>query len=419
MRLFLFLLLAGIIFIPATPADAEEPPGNWSLDFKGGLTSGQFTIDAKRTGHGGVNLRYSMNPLLSFYGNLEVGQFRADESVRNVAGFSNDFFSAGLGMRANVLRMFTDETPLSRRLALYTTAGIGLMAMDVRVTNTDLMGYTGQSFSGSVLALRIGSGVSWRISRRIDVFLQAELNHSDSDLLDGYERHPGATRTGLIAGGDSFINTTAGITVKLGSSSVRHADWTGRSESGRGAIAASHEDELARIQAEIERSDRMKEDLARQLQSLSRTLTEFSELVSTTQQQQLDTHALQISRLEEQLQLLLDEQAELDPAADLPGTDVSESDTPPSDGRGTGVNEPDPDEAQFFVVAGAFRNQDNATRLVQQLREQGFSEAGVQYDAGRDFHVVTYSGFTTREQAEQELARIRAGINPESWIFSP
>lgn len=419
MKFFLFFLMAGIIFIPATCADAQEPSGNWSLDFKGGLTSGQFTIDAQTTGHGGVNLRYSMNPLFSFYGSLEIGQFRADESVRSVAGFSNDFFSAGLGMRANVLRMFTDETPLSRRLALYTTAGIGLMAMDVRVTNTDLVGYTGQSFSGSVLALRVGSGVSWRISRRIDVFLQAELNHSDSDLLDGYERHPGATRTGLIAGGDSFINTTAGITVKLGSSGVRHVDWAGRTEPGRGAIAASHEDELTRIRTEIERSDRMKDDLARQLQSLSRTLSEFSELVSSTQQQQLDTQARQITQLETRLNQLQDELDNLGRAAPLSGTDVSETNPRWSDGRDTGMTEPDADDTRFFVVAGAFRNQDNATRLVQQLREQGFSGAGVQYDAQRDFHVVTYSGFTMREQAEQELARIRAGINPESWIFSP
>ncbi len=392
-----FCALAMIVLICASQSVAEEPPGNWSLDFQGGISSGQFTFGSKITPHGGVKLRYSMNPLVSFYGNLEIGQFRALDSIMDQSGFSNDYFLAGLGARFNVLRMFTGTTPLTERFGLYSTTGMGLMRADVRVNNTSIPGYAGMSYSGNALVLQIGTGITYRISNRIDVFMQTELNHSDSDLLDGYERLPGGSQTGLISGGDSYINTSFGISVKLGSPGAPHAAWHDM-DSRRTAPAASLDWEISRMQAELERSERINEQLARQLQSLSTSLNEFSELVGETQQRRLDTHENQIRSLQNRMDQL---HAGLD---DIP--------EPPEAPRA------DPAADQFFIVAGVFQNPDNAERLRRELLNSGFDQASIIFDDIRDYHIVTYSGYPTREQADAEIERIRAQVNPDAWVFT-
>ncbi len=380
--------------VPA--AAAEERPGNWSLDLKGGITSGHFTFDSKITGQGGFNLRYSMNPLGSFYGTFEVGQFRASESLMEHIGFTNDYFSIGVGVRLNVLRMLAGSAPLTERFAVYTTTGLNLMRADVRVNSTQLVGYAGKNYTGRAMVLRIGAGTAYRISSRLDLFMQAELNHSDSDLLDGYERLPVAPLTGLLSGGDSFINTSIGISVKLGGTGARHSDWH-FSDYRSGTPSPAFEAEIARMKAELERSDRIKNQFAERLQSLNQTLNEFSHLFYTTYQEQVVSHENQLVHLQNRLDLLQSELEELSGRPDVP-VDVG------SEGR-------------FFIVAGVFRNRDNAERLLQQLTADGFGQAGIETDRRRDYHVVVYNSYPTREQADTVLARIRNEVNPESWIF--
>ena len=409
----LAILFAGLLqFVPVHPAAASEEPSSWSLDFKGGVTIAHFTFESRPTGHGLFQLRYSMNPLVSFYGSAGVGTFRASESVMNQAGYSNDYFLGGVGARFNVLRMFGGTSAINDRLALYTTTGIQLLRNDVRVSNRELPGYIGTSYTGNALILNIGAGASFRLNRRIDLFLQTEINHSDSDLLDGYERLPGASRIGFIAGGDSFVNTSAGVTIKLGGSEARHMDWQERQRIHRSAAppSDSHDQELARLQQQIERSDQIKEELARRMQSLAANLTEFSELINTTQQQQLDTQDLKLAQLQDRLDQL---QSQVESLAGRPApevTDPAETVTP--------IAPVDADEARYFVVAGAFRNQDNARRLLEQVIADGYERASIVTDPQRGFYIVTYGGYPVREQAEQAMAQVRARTNPEAWIFA-
>lgn len=404
-------LVCGLMTV--RPVLAGDASGDWSIDFKGGVTSGQFTFDSRMTGHGGLQLRYSMNPVISLYGSFGVGVFRDDKSMMEITGFSNDYFVGGIGARVNVLHMLAGSSSVSERLAVYTTTGIQMMRVDVRVRNRELQGYVGNNFSGNAMVLNLGAGASFRINRRVDLFLQTELNHSDSDLLDGYERLPGSSRTGFISGGDSFINTSAGITVKLGGSDVRHTDWRHREWDARAGSrpASSVEQELARMQEQLERSDRIKEELARRLQSLTANLTEFSELINTTQQQQLDTQDLKLEQMQRQMDQL---QAEIGQIAGRVAPDAPSPQTPAV----TTPPEADPDQPRHYIVAGAFRNRDNAARLLQQITEEGFGQAALVTDAGRGFHIVTYVSYPTREQAEQELARIRSRANPDAWIFT-
>ena len=378
---------------------AEEQPGSWSLDLKGGITSGKFTFDSRISGQGGFNLRYSRNPLISFYGSFEVGQFSASKKIMDQTGFTNDYFTAGFGTRVNVLHMLAGSSSLSDRLALYTTTGVHLMRADVRVNNMNYPGYAAKNYAGPAIIFRAGLGAAYRVGSRVDLFLQTELNHSDSDLLDGYERIPGSgVNTGWISGGDSFINTSAGISLKLGGTAVRHSDWhLNDYRTGTGTPSPALEVEIARMKAEFERSDRMKHQFAERLQSLNQTLNEFSHLFNTTYQDQLSSHENQLQNLQNQMDMLQSE---------LKGMSVRPA-----------VQDEEVTHSRFFIVAGVFRNTDNAERFRVQLLAEGFTEATIETDTERDFHVVVYNGYPTREQAETELSRIRNEINPDSWIF--
>lgn len=411
----LILLWLGFLLTTMAPsAQAESTASggdsdNWSLDFKGGITTGQFTFDSRMTGHGGFQLRYSMNPLVSMYGAFGVGVFRAPDEMMSQTGFSNDYFTGGLGLRVNVLRMLAGHSPVTDRLAVYTTTGLQFMRADVRVRNREVPGYAGNNFSGNAMILNLGAGAAIRINRRVDLFLQTELHHSDSDLLDGYERLPGAPRTGFISGGDSYINTSAGISIKLGGTEVRHADWRYQERGYRTETRpASVERELAELRSELQRSDRIKEELARRLQSMAANLTEFSELVNTTQQQQLDSQELRLEQLQNRVTQLQEELATLSPAT---AAETAGRTAPRDQAQVAG-------DPRYFVVAGAFRNRDNAERLLQQITAQGYGQASIVTDPQRGFHVVTYSGHVVREQAERELVQVRSRVNPDAWIFT-
>ena len=408
----LAILFAGLLqFVPVHPAAASEEPSSWSLDFKGGVTIAHFTFESRPTGHGVFQLRYSMNPLVSLYGSAGVGAFRASETVMDQAGYSNDYFLGGLGARVNVLQMFSSSSGLTNWLGLYTTTGVQLMRNDVRISNRELPGYVGTNFTGNALILNVGAGASLRLNRRIDLFLQTELNHSDSDMLDGYERLPGASRIGFISGGDSFVNTSAGITIKLGGSDARHMDWQERQHIQRSTAppSASYDQELALLQQQLERSDRIKEELARRMQSLAANMTEFSELINTTQQQQLDSQDLKLEQLQDRLDQL---QSQIETLAVRRAPEVADP------AEAAAPSPADADQARYFVVAGAFRNRDNAGRLLEQIRAEGHNRASIVTDPQRGFYIVAYAGYPVREQAEQAMAQVRARINPEAWIFT-
>lgn len=418
LRQIICLAIAGLIIVLSTrPAAAIQESSNWSLDFKGGVSIAHFTFESRPTGHGHFQLRYSLSPIVSLYASTGIGAFRASDSVMNQAGYSNDYFLGGVGARFNVLRMFGGSSGLTDRVGLYTTTGIQLLRSDVRVNERELPGYVGTSYTGNALILNVGAGASVRVNRRIDVFLQTMLNHSDSDMLDGYERLPGASRIGFISGGDSFVNTSAGISIKLGRRDSRHMDWQQRQRIHRSEASPSASgEELAQLKRQIEQSDRITDELARRIQALAAHLTEFSELINSTMRQQLDSQDLKLEQLEARLDQLESQVALFaehrapevgDPAGVADPAETAVSPTPA-----------DVDEARYFIVAGAFRNQDNARRLLAQVRADGYEHSSIVTDTQRGFYIVTYGGYTVRERAEQAMAQIRAQTNPEAWIFT-
>ncbi len=394
MKKTLFTVIAISLFL-IPEARAVDYPSNWSLDLKGGITSGFFTFDSKTTAQAGFQVRYSMNPVVSFYGDMAFGQFRSLDSMQGVNGFSNDYFAIGLGTRMNILRMLTGLNSVTENLGLYGATGIGLMRGDVSVCDTRFPGYSGRNGPVNAVIYRIATGATYRISRRVDMFVQAEFNHSSSDLLDGYQRTDGGS-SGRFSGGDSFVNTSAGISIKFGRSQVRHADWQ-QFDHRTDPLARSMQADIARLESELSERERSHEQLTQRMRSLNQTINEFSYLINTAHKEEFKLYDSQLISLQNRVDMM---QSDIN--------DITER---------VDVRRPETEENRFFVVAAVFRNMENAERELRDVRNAGFDQATIQQDRRRNYYLVTYSGHTSREAALEEMRRVRADVNPESWVY--
>ncbi len=70
----------------------------------------------------------------------------------------------------------------------------------------------------------------------------------------------------------------------------------------------------------------------------------------------------------------------------------------------------------YFIIAGSFKDHDNAVKLIKELQSKGF----VAIAAGTNKYGMTrvaYAGFNTMEEAAQQLSIIRQHHNPSAWIM--
>lgn len=63
-------------------------------------------------------------------------------------------------------------------------------------------------------------------------------------------------------------------------------------------------------------------------------------------------------------------------------------------------------EARYFLIAGCFEYENNATKLVEDLQKNGFPDARI-LPYFENLHLVCYSGYATRQEAETALEKIR------------
>jgi len=71
-------------------------------------------------------------------------------------------------------------------------------------------------------------------------------------------------------------------------------------------------------------------------------------------------------------------------------------------------------EKRYYIVAGCFRDEQNANALVKKLKQKG-------YDAEKfgkigNLHAVSYSSFIDRAEAQNQLRRIREEVEQEAWL---
>ncbi len=70
----------------------------------------------------------------------------------------------------------------------------------------------------------------------------------------------------------------------------------------------------------------------------------------------------------------------------------------------------------YHIMAGAFRDEDNAQRIYEDLSEKGYKAKRIERNK-HGLYPVLYGSFTTYAEAEKLKNEIRAKENPEAWIL--
>lgn len=72
-------------------------------------------------------------------------------------------------------------------------------------------------------------------------------------------------------------------------------------------------------------------------------------------------------------------------------------------------------KGDFHIVAGAFKEPENAEKKITQLKEKGFSPAIIPTRHG--LHQVLYGSFETRKEALAKLQEIKREENADAWLL--
>lgn len=72
-------------------------------------------------------------------------------------------------------------------------------------------------------------------------------------------------------------------------------------------------------------------------------------------------------------------------------------------------------ERKYYIVAGCFKSRVNAEQFVIRLQEKGFSAE--LFGTHDNLYAVSFSSFSTKVQAEEELKRIHRTTEPDAWIL--
>jgi cell division septation protein DedD len=69
---------------------------------------------------------------------------------------------------------------------------------------------------------------------------------------------------------------------------------------------------------------------------------------------------------------------------------------------------------RFYIVAGCFRNENNADELVRSLINKGYKAE--KFGKIGDLHAVSFASFDDKELAVKELERIRKEFHADAWM---
>jgi cell division protein FtsN len=71
----------------------------------------------------------------------------------------------------------------------------------------------------------------------------------------------------------------------------------------------------------------------------------------------------------------------------------------------------------YHLVAGAFRIEENCSKKLKQLHDEGFSARKIGANK-YGLHQVVYSSYDTRAEAQRELFKIKKSHNPDAWLLA-
>lgn len=73
------------------------------------------------------------------------------------------------------------------------------------------------------------------------------------------------------------------------------------------------------------------------------------------------------------------------------------------------------DIKKYYIVAGCFREEQNANEYAEYLREQGYNAE--KFGKYTGLHAVSFDAFGNYNKALEELSKIRNKVEPEAWIL--
>lgn len=71
----------------------------------------------------------------------------------------------------------------------------------------------------------------------------------------------------------------------------------------------------------------------------------------------------------------------------------------------------------FYIVAGSFRNESNAQRLVSSLQRKGHTNARKLDKTAKGFYQVSFASFATKREAYNAKAKLTQGQYPGAWVL--
>lgn len=71
---------------------------------------------------------------------------------------------------------------------------------------------------------------------------------------------------------------------------------------------------------------------------------------------------------------------------------------------------------RYYIIAGAFKSVHNVRSMIYTLKKKGYDALAVGVTP-QGLHRVAYAAFSSRTQAEEQLAKIRQKDNPSAWIL--
>lgn len=116
--------------------------------------------------------------------------------------------------------------------------------------------------------------------------------------------------------------------------------------------------------------------------------------------------------------------AETEPAAETaapetasPEVKPAETAPAPAPAASQAPAQPAPGQKTYYIVVGAFQDEAQANRLVNDLKGKGASQAQVFMTTSTGYHRVCYAFFTNLADAEAALPRVQQEVNPSAWIL--
>jgi len=79
--------------------------------------------------------------------------------------------------------------------------------------------------------------------------------------------------------------------------------------------------------------------------------------------------------------------------------------------------QPEAGRRVYYIVVGAFQDEGQANRYVEELRSKGAQQASIFMQTSTGFHRVCYGFYYDQAEADAQLSRVQQDINSSAWIL--